>query len=312
MVHRHPLAEFFIELEEGHLDDPEQVEEAFRDEVELLRHGLAQCAEDGEHVFRVGVADDEDEVALFGAASFYDALYELFCDKFIEGSGDFLVDADPGKAFRADAFGLFGQLLDAFLRHRCGAALRRDGADRTAALDRALEDAEAGVFDEVGDVVDLHAVTGVGLVGAVALHGVLIGQARQRQRDVDTQDLLERAPDVTFDQAEDVLHLDEGHLEVDLREFRLAVRAKVFVAEAAGDLHVAVKTGDHGELLVELRALGQRIEFAVVETGRNEEVPGAFRRGLDEHRGLDLDEPVLVEVVSRDLRQLVAKEDILL
>ncbi len=141
---------------------------------------------------------------------------------------------------------------------------------------------------------------------------IFIGQARERQLDVDIQDFLERALHVALDQTQDVFHLDEGHLEVDLGELRLAVRAKVFVAEAAGDLHVAVKTGDHGELLVELGALGQRVEFTVVEAARNEEVPGAFRCGLDEHRGLDLDEPVLIEVVSRDLRQLVTKEDVLL
>jgi len=45
--------------------------------------------------------------------------------------------------------------------------------------------------------------------------------------------------------------------EVDLREFRLTVGAKVFVAEALDDLIVAVEAGDHQELLEELRRLRQ-------------------------------------------------------
>jgi hypothetical protein len=34
----------------------------------------------------------------------------------------------------------------------------------------------------------------------------------------------------------------EAHLQVDLREFKLAIGALVFVAKAAGDLKVAIKS----------------------------------------------------------------------
>ena len=54
--------------------------------------------------------------------------------------------------------------------------------------------------------------------------------------------------------------LDEGHLEVELRELGLAVGAQVLVAEAAGDLEVALEARDHQELLEQLRRLRQRVE----------------------------------------------------
>ena len=61
--------------------------------------------------------------------------------------------------------------------------------------------------------------------------------------------------------------LDERGLDIELGEFRLAVGAQVFVAEAFGDLEVAVEAGDHQQLLEQLRRLRQREELAVDERG---------------------------------------------
>ena len=77
-------------------------------------------------------------------------------------------------------------------------------------------------------------------------------------------DPLERGLDLDPCRGEDVLHqalvgldhvvdLDEGHLDVELGEVGLAVGAEVLVAEAAGDLVVALEPGDHQQLLEELR-----------------------------------------------------------
>ena len=82
-----------------------------------------------------------------------------------------------------------------------------------------------------------------------------------------------------LDHREDVVALDEGHLDVDLGEFRLPVAAGVLVAVAAGDLEVLVEARNHEDLLVELGALGQGIELAGVEAAGDEVVAGAFGRG---------------------------------
>src|SRR3712207_9041615 len=58
----------------------------------------------------------------------------------------------------------------------------------------------------------------------------------------------------------------------ELRELGLPVGAQVLVAEAAGDLVVALEAGHHQQLLEELRRLGQRVELARAEPARHEEV----------------------------------------
>ena len=92
--------------------------------------------------------------------------------------------------------------------------------------------------------------------------------------------------------------VDERHFQVELRELRLPVGPQVFVAKAAGDLHVAVVAGDHQNLLVQLRRLRQRVERAVVHAAGHQVVAGPFGRAAAEHRRFDVDEAVLVEVVA--------------
>ena len=82
-----------------------------------------------------------------------------------------------------------------------------------------------------------------------------------------------------FGDGEDGVLRGEGHLEVDLGELGLAVGAEVFVAEAAGDLEVAVEAGDHEDLLEDLRRLRQRVELAGVDAAGDEVVARAFGGG---------------------------------
>ena len=93
-----------------------------------------------------------------------------------------------------------------------------------------------------------------------------------------------------------VFLLHKGHFAVNLREFRLAVGAQVFVAETAHNLVVAVHAGDHQKLFEGLRRLGKCVELAVVHAGRNDKVTGAFRGALDQERRLDVRKTELVEV----------------
>ena len=58
-------------------------------------------------------------------------------------------------------------------------------------------------------------------------------------------------------EADDELPVGEGHLDVELRDLLDAICAKVFVAEADGDLVIAVEAGDDQQLLEDLRRLRQ-------------------------------------------------------
>ena len=95
---------------------------------------------------------------------------------------------------------------------------------------------------------------------------------------------------------------EERGLDVDLRELGLAVGPQVLVAEALHDLVVAVEARDHEELLEELRRLRQRVEVAVVQARGHEELTRAFGRGLVEHRRLDVDEAIVIEIAARRAR----------
>ena len=100
----------------------------------------------------------------------------------------------------------------------------------------------------------------------------------------------------------------EAHLEVELGELRLAVAAQVLVAEAAGDLEVAVDARDHQQLLELLRALRQGVDRARLQARRDDEVAGALGRALDQVGRLDLDEAVRVVDLADGLDEAAAQE----
>ena len=79
------------------------------------------------------------------------------------------------------------------------------------------------------------------------------------------------------DHAHHVVGVGEAHLRVELHELELPVGAQVLVAQAAGDLVVAVEAADHQQLLEQLRALRQRVELARRQPRRHHEVARALR-----------------------------------
>ena len=110
------------------------------------------------------------------------------------------------------------------------------------------------------------------------------------------------------DQVEDVLLVDERHLQVELGELGLAVGAEVLVAEAARDLEVALEAADHQQLLEQLRRLRQRVPGAADQPAGHEEVARALGRRAGQDRRLDLEEVALGEVVADRLDHVVAQD----
>ena len=119
--------------------------------------------------------------------------------------------------------------------------------------------------------------------------------------------------------AEEVLHEladfelgEERRLDVDLRELGLPIGTQVLVAKTLDDLVVAVEARDHQHLLEKLRRLRQCVELAVMNARRHQELACAFGRGLVQHRGLDVDEPVRIEELARRHRRPVAQHQVFL
>ena len=116
--------------------------------------------------------------------------------------------------------------------------------------------------------VELHAEAQVRLVGAVAVHRLVVGQRGEGRAISACPGPSKISPSRPSISVVDVVRRDERHLDVDLGELGLAVGAQVLVAEAAGDLEVAFDAGDHEQLLVLLRRLRQGVEAAGLHAGR--------------------------------------------
>ena len=111
-------------------------------------------------------------------------------------------------------------------------------------------------------------------------------------------ELPERRQDFLGEQ-DDVVLVDESHLDVELSELGLAIGAEILVAVATCDLVVALDAADHEELLEQLRALRQCVEATGLKARRHQEVTGTLGRRARERRSLDLDELVMRENAAR-------------
>ena len=125
-------------------------------------------------------------------------------------------------------------------------------------------------------------------------------------------ELLEHARDDRLDRGKNVLLLDKAHFEVELVEFaRQAVGARILVAETRRDLEVAVEARHHQQLLVLLRRLRQRVEFAGMNPRRHQKIPRALRRGRRQDRGLELEEALLLHPLAHGIDDRAAGHDVL-
>ncbi len=118
--------------------------------------------------------------------------------------------------------------------------------------------------------------------------------------------------DEAFHERHHLRLLEERGLDVELRELRLAVGAQVLVPEAAHDLVVAVEAAHHQELLEDLRRLRQREELARMGARGHQVIAGSLGSRLRQHRRLDVDEVVVVEILAHRARDRVAAPQALL
>ena len=243
-------------LEQWGVDDPREGPVAFLDEAELLRDGLAGSAQ--QRAGGLGIAGgEEDGVARLGANVFGDAVALSIGDVLGHraAQGAVLGDGDVRQPLGAALLRplLPGVELTARLG---GTALHDHGADVFL-----LEDAEGRVLEEVSALGDLDVEAQIRLIRAVVLHGVGVGHARDRRGDLVADELPQLDQDF-LGELDDVLLVHEGHLDVQLGKFRLAVSSEVLIAVAARNLVVALHAGDHEQLLEQLRRLRQGVPGA--------------------------------------------------
>jgi hypothetical protein len=161
-------------------------------------------------------------------------------------------------------------------------------------------------------VAQLELETQVGLVAAVATLRFGVGQARNRLRQLVPERFAPHVDDALFHQRHHVVFIYERELDIELSEFGLPVGARILVAEAARDLHVAADAAHHQDLLEDLRGLRQRVKGAVVCPARHEKIARALGRRFDQDRRFDFDEIAFVEEIAHRFDDLVAHRQIVL
>ena len=290
-------------LEQGGVHDPDEGPLVVVDEAAALadlQAGGAQQGAGGVH----GTRGEEDAVAGLGTGGLGQACPLGVGDVLGDGAteGPVVGDGDVGQALGT---ALLGPLLPGVegASGLGGPAGHDDGTHVGV-----LEDPEGGVLEVVGQVHQLAAETQVGLVRAVLLHGVAVGHAGNGRGQVVVDEGPYLAQHVLGD-GDDVVLLDEAHLHIELGELGLTVGAEVLIPVAAGDLVVALHTGDHEQLLEQLRALRQGVPGARCQTSRDQEVAGSLRGGAGQGGGLDLHEVMGVQDPASGLADLGTQAD---
>ena len=240
----------FVPEHEGKLNDPEEVELIggnvdFAALLEQAGGFEADAAKDGAGLRPRG-GGEEDDVAVLDVEFFLKRGFFLLGEKFQDGGFPFAVFRfDEGESLGAESLGDGFQIGQLPLGD-VGEPLGVDGADDTArGAGDGVENLELGLFEQFGKVGDFDGEARVGLVHAVAVHGLLEGHAGEGGGDVDAEYFLPGALEHFFDERIHVLAVDEGHFQIDLGELQLAVGAQVLVAEAAGELVVLFHTRHH-------------------------------------------------------------------
>ncbi len=321
VVHGHPARVFLVVLEHREVDHPQRLPGVFEQAGALGEVRMAHLQAQRAH----GVVDDlgavgaeEQDVAVLRAATLEDLgdgrVVQVLHDRRLQAVaalGHF-VDLDPGQALGAVDLDELGVGVD--VTPRQGSTARHTQRHHAAAfgVGRAGEHLEVDVFHGVGQLGELQLHAQVRLVRTEAGHRLAELHHRELGIQRDRHGVLEHRADHFFKQIADFLLAQERRFAVDLGEFGLAVSAQVFVAEALGDLVVAVEARHHQHLLEQLRRLRQREELAGVHARRHQVVARAFRRALGQHRRFDVDEALVVQVLAHFHRHLVAQAQVVL
>ena len=312
MMHRLVTAELVRPLEHRELGDPKELPRLAIDEIEVCTELETECTECAPYgrVLRVGY--EHEEVARLAAHLLAECLQLLFRHKLREAGliAAILVDREVCEALRTIALDELGVLIDMLTRH-LRLPLDIQALDHTAVLRACGEHAETTVLHHLGDIVEQHLETHIRLIGAVLVHRVDPWHPHDREFNVYIAHLLEDVLQQTLVDLDDIIDIHEAELHIHLGELRLTIGTEVLITVAACQLEVTVEAGYHEELLQELRRLRQCVEGAVVHTGRYEEVSRALRGGLDEGRGLDLEEAVLTHEAADQIGDLRSRHDAL-
>ena len=293
--------------------DPQKIGPAFVNDSHLPGALAPQGAQSVKYYLGLVAGHKEQQVAVFRLQRRPHPCGFLLLQEFFVGGagGTVLVQLSPGQALGAVGLDPFGQLIDLF-SGVAGSALYIDAAHASAGGNSPGKYPELGALQDFRQVFQLIAEPQVRLIGAKPLHALGVGHPGEGGLDFHIQHLLVDGFHEALGHGHNILLVDEGHFQVDLGKFRLPVGPQVLVPEAPGDLHIPVEARQHGQLLIQLRGLGQGKKAAGKHPAGHQVVSGPLGGGLDQNRGFHLHKAVLVEIVPGDFHDLMPGDNLIL
>ena len=213
------LLQLVVITEHREVDNPQELM-AFAGNVQGVCHVQTKSGENGVGDLE-GIGSEQNQVARLYAHSFLDLGMDVIAQELDNGALFLAIGGvgNPSHALCAVFGSDVAQLLD-FAAAPVACALAVDGLDDVAGFYRLGEHAEAAAANDVGKLNKLHAEADVGTVAAKAIHSLFPGHALQRELMLNAsslQNLLEN----TFHHIDNVVFLNERHLDVNLGEFGL-------------------------------------------------------------------------------------------
>src|SRR5689334_2446 len=295
------------------IHDPAELESVLIHKIELASHPVARLA--GEFVELVRPAGGEEN-------RIPDAEIELAANGFAalgpdiagDRAGTALLALAPEYVSEPRLALTLSPAVHAVAEGAAAALRRRNGPDLHLAIlgNHGGEHLEARAGKVLGDIRQLEGIAQIRLVRAIFADRLLVGNARElRRHRPAVGEFLEHPLEDRLDRVEDVILVDEAHLDIELVEFaRRAVGPGVLVAEAGSDLEIAVEARDHDQLLELLRRLRQRVELPRMEPARHQEVAGAFRARGRENWCLELEEPLRPHAAAQTVDDRTPPDDV--
>ena len=304
------LAGLLADLVHGEVDDPAKFVPLG---VHVTRHGRTELrAQHARRLLRGGLfagrhADEAAGLEAEGSGDLRRLVREELCDA--AGEIALLVDLEPVGLAAGLHLDIGAELVDGLARKR--ARGHDDGLDGVACG----KGRKVAAGDERRHVLYGQVDAQVWLIRAVGVHRVAVGNAAEGRLGCNAvlAVLGKDRREHVLEHREHVVLRGKGHLHVELIEFAgAAVAAGVLVAEARGDLEIAVEARRHEQLLELLRRLRQSVKLAGVLARRHKIVARALGAGRREDGRGDLEKAVRGHGGAQRGHHLAAQDDVLL
>ena len=253
MMHRLVGIRLFVVLKEREVYDPQKLV------VIVLQQSQLACDVSSQETQRIEyhlvlIGNDEDQIAVCRSHLCSDFLKLILGEELVDGRGNlFTCNFHPYHALGAVASDGFCQLVDLLSRIVLRSPCDADTANAAAGCDSIGKHFEFAVLHQISDILQLESEPHIRFVASVALHSFIVRDPWERCLHIDAFQFFENSLEEAFLHFNDIVNVHEGHFQVYLREFRLTVCTQVFVTETFYDLHIAVGSAYHQQLLISLR-----------------------------------------------------------